>query len=327
MDENLLGYLLGALDPEAQRQVEALLARDEAARLRLQELRQALAPLEADRDEIEPPPYLAPRTIARVAEHCCQGLPRAPRPSGAGGGRPVWRRADWFVAASLFALVCGLGASWLGRLRSQRDILACQDNLREFYTGLRTYSQSHHNRFPNVANAADSPKNVAGLVIPILVSNGELPRGTMISCPAVHLTRGPALPLEEVLTMNDAEFQRQSARLAAGYAYSLGFRDALGECQGPVFDPDQDNAQLPLMSDSPPVDLRVGNSPNHGGGGQNVLYADGHVRFCTHRAVGVGGDDIFVNRKGEVCAGLDRFDAVLGRSTASPIKRDDDDSR
>jgi len=64
MDPDLLGYLLNALAPEEQRQVEAYLASDPEARQRLRLLRQALAPLETDRDAIEPPPGLAARTLA-----------------------------------------------------------------------------------------------------------------------------------------------------------------------------------------------------------------------------------------------------------------------
>ena len=39
--------------------------------------------------------------------------------------------------------------------------------------------------------------------------------------------------------------------------------------------------------------VRVGNSPNHGGDGQNVLYGDGHVEFQAHPYVGVAGDNIY----------------------------------
>src|ERR1700740_3435512 len=104
MDENLIGYLLNALDPDAQREVEAYLHSHPEGRRRLAELRQALAPLEADREDPEPPPDLVVRTLARVAEHCTRELPRAPaalRRSLAGTGRPFWRRADALVAASI----------------------------------------------------------------------------------------------------------------------------------------------------------------------------------------------------------------------------------
>ena len=71
------------------------------------------------------------------------------------------------------------------------------------------------------------------------------------------------------------------------------------------------------MADRPPFDQRnpVGldrNSANHGGSGQNVLYLDGHVNYATSRLVGPSGDDIYLNRRREINAGLGRGDSVLG---------------
>jgi prepilin-type processing-associated H-X9-DG protein len=39
--------------------------------------------------------------------------------------------------------------------------------------------------------------------------------------------------------------------------------------------------------------VRIGNSPNHGGDGQNVLYGDGHVEFQGSPYVGVARDNIY----------------------------------
>src|SRR5262245_11531356 len=78
MDDNLVGYLLGALDGNTHRTVDDYLHADPDALRKLDRLRRALEPLEADRDEIEPPPGLALRTLARVAE-----LPLPPGPAPA----------------------------------------------------------------------------------------------------------------------------------------------------------------------------------------------------------------------------------------------------
>jgi prepilin-type processing-associated H-X9-DG protein len=320
MDENLVGYLLNALDPDARQQVEHDLDSDPEAGRRLELLRQALAPLAADRENIEPPPGLAGRTLARVADHAGRDLPHAPAPLRSRAvalGRPWWRRADVLVAASLLVFAAGLAIPGILELRYQHALVACQNNLRQFFTGLKSYSEQHQNNFPNVANAAPAPRNVAGLVVPILVSSGALPRDTSIRCPGDGVPELASLTLDRVLTMSDEEFQREVNRLACCYAYSLGYRNGDG-VTGPRFDPNEPNEELPLMSDRPPADPTAGNSPNHGGRGQNVLYADGHVRFCTGRGVGFGGDDIFVNKANKVGAGLDARDAVLGCSRARP---------
>ena len=62
----------------------------------------------------------------------------------------------------------------------------------------------------------------------------------------------------------------------------------------------------------------LGNSANHGGEGQNVLFLDGHMVFCKTRNVGIEGDDIYLNRAGRQAAGLDAKDAVLGGDACSP---------
>lgn len=48
-----------------------------------------------------------------------------------------------------------------------------------------------------------------------------------------------------------------------------------------------------LAANSPPALLRSGNSKNHGGAGQNVLYADCHVAFQTTSFCGAKQDCIF----------------------------------
>jgi prepilin-type processing-associated H-X9-DG protein len=320
VDLDLIGYLLNALDPTDRHEVETALARDPQARRRLEELRQGLAPLEADRDAIDPPPDLVVRTIARVAEHCCLGLPRAPAPSrrGASLTRPFFRRADVLVAASVLVILTGLGLGWVIKVRSRNDVLVCQDNMTRIYQGLKGYSDLNRGRFPDIARASGQPaRNVAGMVVPILASSGQLPDNASCACPALDGPCPSPMTVAEVLALSDEEFAHRASRLAFGYAYSLGYQED-GEYRGPRFDEDQPNGQLPILSDSPPFDPSAGNSPNHGGRGQNVLFMDGHVRFCTSRAVGVNGDDIFVNRDNRVGAGLDRLDTVLGRNTARP---------
>ena len=98
------------------------------------------------------------------------------------------------------------------------------------------------------------------------------------------------------------------------YAYSLGYRE--GETiHGPADGSESVFSQTPIMADRPPAEGIHSNSINHGGTGQNVLFADGHVRFLTGR--GLGNDlDIFLNRDNIVAAGLDAADIVLGYSAA-----------
>jgi prepilin-type processing-associated H-X9-DG protein len=322
MDENLVAYLLGALSPDQRRQVEEYVEADPAARERLESLRHTFDLLAADRADPEPPPNLALRTLVRVAELSARELPRAPAcgSRAAGGAFPFWRRADVLVAACLLLTALGILTHWVYSLRrpdGTAQLAACQDNLRKFYVGLKNYADLHRNEFPNVARAADSPKNVAGLIVPILMDSQTLPEPVSVRCPANGPAQACPWSLRELRAMGPEEFRRNVDQLASCYAYSLGYR-ADGAVVGLRFEPDKPNHRLPVMADCPPADPSNGNSPNHGSKGQNVLFMDGHVEFCKLRTVGVGGDDIFLNKASEVAAGLDWMDSVLGRSSACP---------
>ena len=91
--------------------------------------------------------------------------------------------------------------------------------------------------------------------------------GTPLSC---------AFTVNDLRNMNDAEFATHSGSLSMGYAYSLGYRDPGGTIRGPCDGPQNVFSQSPIMADRPPADGAEFNSINHGGDGQNVLFADGH---------------------------------------------------
>src|SRR5688572_27707830 len=126
MQEHLVGYLIGSLDPVTRQRVQGWLEANPEARARLALLEQALAPLAEDADAPDPPPGLALAALARVAEHRCQ-LPAAPRPVAAQAGaapRRGARRIDWLVAACLLVLVGGLATPLLARLWHQQQRIA-----------------------------------------------------------------------------------------------------------------------------------------------------------------------------------------------------------
>jgi prepilin-type processing-associated H-X9-DG protein len=324
MDEYLVGYLLNALDPETQRQVEAHLRDDPEAGHRLDLLRRALQPLAADAEE-EPPPGLCVRTLGYIAHDQCRHradrpvrrpLPRAPWPVGdAEPGRSWWRRADVLVAAVLLFACLGMGASLLPGLWQRQQIYACQNNLRLFGQALAAYSQNHAHQFPKVE--AGPPRNVAGIFVPMLHDAGVLQGDVTVSCPSSGSRQVPSLTLaqlEELRQEQPAAFRDVVRRLAGCYAYTLGY--GCPEDHHGLHDTDDDH--LPLLADRPADGVGDGNSPNHGGLGQNVLYIDGHVRFCTSRSAGVNGDDIFLNQDRKVGAGCNPLDSVLGASAATP---------
>lgn len=325
MDENLVGYLLNALEPDEHRQVERYLEERPEARRHLELLRHALQPLALDRDLVEPPADLASRTVARARGQAApQILPSFPSRRGVAPPRSWWRRADVLVAASLLLLLGLLLPPGLSYLHSRQHVVRCQNNLRVFYTALQNYSKN--GEFPNVASVAGDPHdphNVAGMVVPVLQQRRLLPADFRLQCRQGGDPVAALPSLEDLRRMEPAEFERYADRLLGCYSYALGYQDGAG-FRGFRYDPEDPNSSyLPLLADRPPMNVATGdpgNSPNHGGRGQNVLFSDGHCRFCTTRNVGVNGDDIYLNEDREVAAGKHRWDAVLGESRAHPLR-------
>lgn len=327
MDENLLGYLLDALDPDDHRQVEAYLRTSPEGRRRLDTLRRLLQPLAADRDGDEPPAGLADRTVAvclREAPATLQftpTLPQAPklRLGQKLGPSMAWlRRGDALVAASILFVFIGVAIPVLNRVVHQQQVLACQKNLHEFHTSLVSYSANHSNEFPRVE--ANPPRNRAGFFVPLLKDAGLL-NAVSVACPGNGKPQPPpdrtVAELEALHRKSPEEYGDAVRDLSCCYAYSLGYRSG-GAHHGLRRGIDGD--RTPILADRPAYlgnNVRPGNSPNHGGG-QNVLYVDGHVEFRTTRGAGPGGDDIYVNRDRKVGAGHDRDDAVLGASWTCP---------
>jgi hypothetical protein len=314
MDDNLLGYLLNALDPETQRDVSRYLHAHPEARTRLERLRQALAPLEADR-AIDPPPRLAERTLARVEEFHTE-LPRAPitvasrSPAVRFSG---WRWADALVAACVLLVSASLLLSLRSKLVYYSNLRGCENNQQQFWFALQRYRDRDARGFPNVADEP-APLNVAGISVPVLVQAGVLsPDGFSVYCPSSGQTRPCPWSLEQLQLMSDEQFRAIAPELMTCYAYSLGYREGGDQ----LFGPRSDNPFAPILADRPPPDGAPGNSPNHGGLGQNVLLVNGQVRYCTTRALG-DDDDIYSNRRHEVRAGIDRWDTVLGSSADRP---------
>lgn len=326
MDENLVGYLLKALDADEQRTVEMQLSDHPEAQRRLEHLRRRLDLLACDAVDADPPDGLWVRTLAAIAEHKCRDLPRAPlaRPEAAVAGRAWWRRADLLVAAALLLIVGGVGATWLIAARDRERLVACKDNLRRFHYALWNYSEDHDGRFPEVGSQA--PTNVAGIFVPILNDAGVLPSSITLGCPGPEgptTSPPPTLTeLNELYRTNPMAFSATASTLGGCYAYSLGYREGDGPAARHRGLTAQMDKRLPILADRPPApstpDFAQANSPNHGGRGQNVLFIGGNVEFCTTRDVGLDRDDIFLNRERQPRAGLGPRDTVLGRSDATP---------
>jgi len=320
VEETLLGHLLKANDAATTREVERRLSSDPLAVHDLAALRAALAPLEAARADYEPPADLWKRTLARVAEHIVatagpatspddavtdelirraaavaepgMPLPEVIVPASTCDASPLpARRRNVVAVLGLSLAVLALAFPVVFHLRANQKQVACQDTMREFYVAAATYSDHHNGEFPKVADGQPAATAADALKV-----YGYLPDQKRLTCPAA--------PPEE-----------SAPAALANYAYSLGFRDESGQLQGLDRRPGSD--VMPILADAPVRSAGQVLPVNHRRG-QNVLFAGGNVRFCTTSAVGVGGDDIFTNARGEVGAGLYRLDCALGRPEEIP---------
>jgi hypothetical protein len=320
MEPDLLGYLWNCLDEADRRRVAAQLEADPELRDQLESLRQRVAPLSWDRDADEAPAGLAVQTFAHIAEHVCQHphkLPPAPTTLTriAGSDRPWWRRVDVAVAASIFVTAIALLAPAILHLNDRHARLECRNNLRVIWDGLEGY-ESQQRKLPDLTA---SSRPVAGMVVPFLRDAGFTAEQHVFACPGAQATPAASLTVDQVTRLSPDDFSDIAPRLLPSYAYSLGFRDP----DGALHRPDEmlaavDRAQLAIFADAPASPVAFGNSPNHGGHGQNLLFLDGHVDFRTTRTLADGRDDIYLNRANKIAAGLDPHDTVLGGSAAAP---------
>jgi prepilin-type processing-associated H-X9-DG protein len=312
VEENILGHLLNANDAETQAEVERLLANDPSARRQRDLLKLALAPLSASREPAPPASDLWRRTLEKVAEEIVAREGHAPRPASCEPKRyacsikppsasftsctasegATTTPARRNVLAGL-ALACSFAALMLPAIvyvRAQSQQVACQNSMQTFYQSLAQYSDTNDGNFPQVAKG----ENVSHMAQTLRMA-GYLAPSEKLHCPS--------------------NGEKDSTVLLANYAYCLGYRGPDGALHG--LKRGTEDGLLPILADAPLRETAKTIPVNHKRG-QNVLFNDGHVRFCTTALVGVQGDDIFRNEQGLVGAGLHKFDSVLGCAYEQP---------
>jgi hypothetical protein len=322
LDPNLVGYLLDALDQTEREAVENYLHASPEARRKLDRLRSALIPLDDTRALDVPPAGLAQRTLARVGALPRLPLPAAPRVSPSQAQpRGWWRRSEVIAASVLGLIALGVAAGWIFKASRESEKIACQENLHQIHRALTDYADERNGVFPRVE--ATGPHAFAGIFVPVLADSGCLTQNVSLSCPTqgqYHAPEGMQLRnLDDWYASNRGRYKEAVRSLSNCYAYTLGYRDQAGlNGLRRGVNPDQ----TPILADRPPFDAGAvgveGNSLNHGGKGQNVLFIGGDVRFVTTRTFGPDADDVYLNDNQRVLAGVRQRDNVLAASDASP---------
>ncbi len=163
---------------------------------------------------------------------------------------PVFRRKSAFafvellvvmlILVVLYSVAVGPTASYL---RAQK-LTRCAENMRKLHLTLTLFANEHDGAFPTVEGAQSSSQPLA-LLVPKYTSTPAL-----LACPAV-----------------DEGF---------GFAYVSGLKNDRNSRQMLISDAQVNNAPKPRGAALFSTDGK-GRGSNHGDGGGNVLFADGHV--------------------------------------------------
>ncbi len=317
--EQLLGYLLDALEDAERIEVEQQLEANPELRDELETLARTLEPLAETYEEFEPP--------ARLAERACSLVAACTSVTPAGKGlRPVTRaevrgRNRWSIAdVVVMAGICLAGAMLffpaISQSRYAARLQACQNNLRELGFALVDFSEkAGQGHFPEVP--IEGNRAVAGIYAPILLDAGYLTDESRIICPSSALAEREinwVVPsLVEIDQASGRALVLIQASIGGSYGYNLGVV-VNGLHRAPR---NLGRTHFAMMSDAPSVQLAGHRSTNHGGRGDNILYEDGHIRYVVEQST--EGDDPFVNRLGWMEAGLDINDSVVAPSFTPPF--------
>jgi hypothetical protein len=310
MHEDLVGYLLGALDDDATDRIERQLAAHPALRRELDRIGLALRPLGVDAVDHDPPPDLATRTMRRVLEQ------RKPEPWVAPPAAGQWRLTDLAIAASILFAISMIILPAINESRQQRGLVECKNNLRAIGVAMANYTEKHNGYMPFYGTEA--PLGIAGIYAPLLIESQFVTDRSVFICQSSGDSPAGIHSLGE-LRAAQADIEQLTTMLRSvggSYGSLLGFKER-GVYQSP--------RQNRLGGDSVLVDRpprphegHVGhsNSPNHGGLGQNALFRDGSVKFLCHPEECSGCDNIFVSLGNRVEPGWNERDQVFGASDA-----------
>lgn len=304
----MLDYALGGLDGPAHEQAERVLASDPITAETVASLTRAIHALCNDGESYAPPPGLARRTV-QFAAHASR------RKRSILDFVPVavpFRWADVAVAAGI--LVAGLLTLMpaVQRSKIRMEQAGCGYNLQQLGRALWQYGSQHHHYPFGPEHNQNAP---TGSFVALLRDSGLLTDLATLNCPCTGPeTRTTRLPdFSTVCELHQTDPKRCGELLAfLDYAYNVGYRHKSGRVE-PI------NAihsgKMPLLADQPAYQqlrlIRPGNSPNHGGRGQNVLYSDLHVGWHNTRRLGPNDPDMFLNHRQEPAPGVEPDDAAL----------------
>lgn len=324
--EDLLGYLLGALDESEQERIKRYIAGHPEIQRELGKIEDSMRPLRMagmpEDSSGEPPGGLVHRTChfvfaqgdAWTVTRRTPGYANDPgsvaSESLASSNWQIWDLTMMMAVAVLLAMIA-LPAINYSRESARR--LACASNLRTISNSLRSYSELNGGRFP--ALPTSGPAAVAGAYALALNEGGYLPNDYCVICPATHegAFRNPfSIPSAEYLmTLFGEELQIAQRQLGGSYGWHIG--EWRNNCLVPK--KDEGSNDFAVMSDAPEHGRGLGLVACHPGNGRNVLFESGRVCYIKPVCeLTEGIDDLFHNRHCRLAPGADGRDSVVCES-------------
>lgn len=333
MRQDLLGYLLNALDEPERQAIFAALQEDPQLRQELESLRRQLRPLDATNEDFEPPAGLADLTCDLVAGCAAEG-PQIVQAARRVGGRQErvphrcsaretmaatrgWSAADAIVVAGILLAAAFLFFPAIASSRHRSQIAACGENLRHLGLAMAGYSEHNRGFFPSIPISGN--RAAAGIYAILLNEGGYLDHPRIVLCPGSRLAaQQDAFGIPSLAELDQAQGPQlwELHRIMGGtYGYTLG-NVADGRYRTPR---NRVRFHFALLADAPSLHLPGRQSGNHAGRGQNVLFEDLHIEFLESPQRDGLGDDFFRNRYGFVEAGVDEGDSVVVPSFVRPL--------
>jgi len=334
--EDLLGYVLGALDAQEERDLQEHIDASPEIEEQLLELRHSMAPLESlTFGDTGGRPGLARRTCELVAnlKHGKQELFEGSDsddaiaemfddvPAKDAELEPAssfsrftdrlvhpgsWSRIDVLAGIAIMAIFTSILLPAISQSRFNSRVASCQSNLSKVGTAMLIYSDFSNGHFINVSGTSKAATN-AGMFAPVLKSKGLIVDDSAFACAGRLDSEPPRIPsLQQIRSARGPQLEALKRRMGGHFGYALGFFEDDNKYSAPRND---GSAHTVVIADMPSVDMPGRSSNNHAGKGQNCFFADGHVQFISTHTI--GNDAIYENDLGIVGPGIGEHDNVI----------------
>ena len=319
--EDLLGYVLGALDADQHHEIQQKIDQDPQLDERLLEIKSQLVPLEMLNEEADGMrPGLARRTCELVANGTVQPKSTIVEPAFSDSisersysRTSSWMLKDFLVAAACVAIFASLLMPVLSYTKQQANIVDCGNNLRSIGMALASFSETNDGRFVEIPS--EGPFSFSGIVAPMLKEAQVIEDDNWFTCKGVNRDKPFMIPsTDQIRRCSTGDQSDYFRRISSGdYGYSFGHMEG----DQYVSPRNLGRSYVIIAADKPSTRSVDGPSENHGGKGQNCLFEDIHVRFVKGNSNGE--DLIYVNAYNVVGPGVCPRDSVIGASHLSPL--------